>query len=67
VPDWAHAASEAQLADWMLGELQGEIEASGVPVRMEIETPIAMRHYFASKGEAIRRSNDDARFPPDRS
>ena len=30
VPDWAHAASEAQLADWMLGELQGEIEASGV-------------------------------------
>lgn len=30
VPDWAHAASEDQLADWMLGELQGEIEASGV-------------------------------------
>jgi phosphotriesterase-related protein len=30
VPDWAHAASEDQLAEWMLGELQGEIEASGV-------------------------------------
>jgi phosphotriesterase-related protein len=30
VPDWAHAASQAELADWMLGELQGEIEASGV-------------------------------------
>lgn len=30
VPDWAHAASEAELSDWMLGELQGEIEASGV-------------------------------------
>jgi len=30
VPGWAHAASEAQLAGWMLGELQGEIEASGV-------------------------------------
>ena len=30
VPDWAHAASEAELADWMLGELQGEIEESGV-------------------------------------
>jgi phosphotriesterase-related protein len=30
VPDWAHAASEAKLAEWMLGELQGEIEASGV-------------------------------------
>jgi phosphotriesterase-related protein len=30
VPDWAHAASEVELADWMLGELQGEIEASGV-------------------------------------
>jgi len=30
VPDWAHAASEAELTDWMLGELQGEIEASGV-------------------------------------
>ena len=30
VPDWAHRASEAELADWMLGELQGEIEQSGV-------------------------------------
>jgi phosphotriesterase-related protein len=30
VPDWAHAASQATLADWMLGELQGEIERSGV-------------------------------------
>jgi phosphotriesterase-related protein len=31
IPDWAHTASEAELADWMLGELQGEIEGSGVP------------------------------------
>lgn len=30
VPDWAHAASEAELCNWMLGELQGEIETSGV-------------------------------------
>ncbi len=30
VPDWAHAASEAKLADWMLSELVGEIENSGV-------------------------------------
>lgn len=30
VPDWAHAASEVELYDWMLGELQGEIEQSGV-------------------------------------
>jgi phosphotriesterase-related protein len=30
VPDWVHAASEAELAQWMLGELQGEIENSGV-------------------------------------
>ena len=30
VPAWAHAASEAELADWMIGELQGEIERSGV-------------------------------------
>jgi phosphotriesterase-related protein len=30
VPDWAHAASEAELASWMLGELQGQIETSGV-------------------------------------
>ncbi|MFZ2095195.1 MAG: esterase [Anaerolineales bacterium] len=30
IPDWAHAASQAKLADWMLSELQGEIEESGV-------------------------------------
>jgi phosphotriesterase-related protein len=30
VPDWVHAASEDSLYDWMLGELEGEIEASGV-------------------------------------
>jgi phosphotriesterase-related protein len=30
VPDWVHAASEAELREWMLGELQGEIEESGV-------------------------------------
>jgi len=30
VPDWAHAASEAKLAEWMLSELQSEIEQSGV-------------------------------------
>lgn len=30
VPDWVHAASEDELAEWMLGELQGEIEQSGV-------------------------------------
>jgi phosphotriesterase-related protein len=30
VPDWAHAAREAKLAEWMLSELQGEIEQSGV-------------------------------------
>jgi phosphotriesterase-related protein len=30
VPDWVQAASEAHLAEWMLGELQGEIEESGV-------------------------------------
>ncbi len=30
VPDWAHAASEGELRDWMVGELQGEIEGSGV-------------------------------------
>jgi phosphotriesterase-related protein len=30
IPDWAHQASQAELADWMLKELQGEIEDSGV-------------------------------------
>jgi len=30
VPDWVHQADEAHLADWMLSELQGEIEDSGV-------------------------------------
>jgi len=30
IPDWAHNASEAKLTDWMLGELQDEIEESGV-------------------------------------
>lgn len=30
VPDWAHAASEVELAEWMLRELQGEIEQSKV-------------------------------------
>jgi len=30
IPEWAHAASEAEVADWMLGELTGEIENSGV-------------------------------------
>ena len=30
VPAWAQAASEAELAAWMLSELQGEIEDSGV-------------------------------------
>jgi phosphotriesterase-related protein len=30
IPDWVHAASEDYLADWMLSELQGEIENSGV-------------------------------------
>jgi len=30
VPDWAHAASEGELAEWMLSELEGEIEQSGV-------------------------------------
>jgi phosphotriesterase-related protein len=29
-PDWAHAASEDALCDWMLGELNGQIEQSGV-------------------------------------
>lgn len=30
VPQWAHTASEEALRDWMLGELTGEIENSGV-------------------------------------
>jgi phosphotriesterase-related protein len=30
VPAWAYAASEAELTDWMVGELQHEIEESGV-------------------------------------
>ncbi len=30
IPEWVHRAGEAELADWMLGELQGEIEPSGV-------------------------------------
>jgi phosphotriesterase-related protein len=30
VPAWAHEASEDKLYEWMLGELQGEIEDSGV-------------------------------------
>ncbi len=30
VPDWAHAASAEELREWMLAELLGQIEASGV-------------------------------------
>lgn len=30
IPDWVHAASEDELYEFMLGELTGEIEASGV-------------------------------------
>jgi phosphotriesterase-related protein len=30
VPDWVHKASEDALHDWMLGELEGEIEKTGV-------------------------------------
>jgi phosphotriesterase-related protein len=30
VPDWAHAAGEEELREWMIGELEGEIEESGV-------------------------------------
>lgn len=29
IPEWAHAASEEELREWMTGELQGEIEESG--------------------------------------
>lgn len=29
-PAWAHAASEAELAEWMLSELQNEIKGTGV-------------------------------------
>ncbi len=30
IPAWAQRASQTELADWMLGELQGEIEGCGV-------------------------------------
>lgn len=30
IPDWVRQASEAELSEWMLGELQDEIEDSGV-------------------------------------
>ena len=30
IPEWAHAASEERLEEWMRDELQGEIEESGV-------------------------------------
>jgi phosphotriesterase-related protein len=30
IPDWAHDTSEEYLREWMTGELQGEIEGSGV-------------------------------------
>ncbi|MBA2363654.1 MAG: esterase [Chloroflexia bacterium] len=30
IPPWVHQAGERELADWMLGELTGEIEQSGV-------------------------------------
>lgn len=30
IPDWALAASQEEVRDWMLGELTGEIEESGV-------------------------------------
>jgi phosphotriesterase-related protein len=30
IPDWAHAASEEGLCEWITGELLGEIEESGV-------------------------------------
>ncbi len=30
IPAWAHAASDGELRDWMLSELEGQIEDSGV-------------------------------------
>ena len=30
IPDWAHAAEMEEIRDWMLGELQDEIEETGV-------------------------------------
>lgn len=30
IPEWAYRASEDELCDWMLGELEGEVEGSGV-------------------------------------
>lgn len=30
IPQWAHEASEAEICDWMIGELTEQIEASGV-------------------------------------
>ncbi len=30
VPDWVHAAEEAELRDWMLGELEDEIAGTGI-------------------------------------
>jgi phosphotriesterase-related protein len=30
IPDWAHTASKEVLREWMIGELQGDIEDSGV-------------------------------------
>jgi phosphotriesterase-related protein len=31
VPDWAHAASEAELRDWMLSELTDQAQDTGIP------------------------------------
>jgi phosphotriesterase-related protein len=30
IPDWAHASSEGELHAWMLGELEGQIDSTGV-------------------------------------